>query len=279
MTFGDFRLLCSKAFPGTDADLLDNYINSRYAKVLDRRNWKGLEADARFVTVAAYSTGTVALTLGSNAVTGTGTVFTALMTGRNFRVYGDTATYTFTRTGATTATLDRNYEGTTNATAAYLIYQDTFDLAADYKQPLVNRNERCPGEIVHWTRQQLDRAAPVRLASGEPEIYCFAPDSAAGLRRAQLYPTPAYDASYPYSYIRTIARFTDADTATAIAPWVSIEMLMDFVKADCKSDQTAEAKAERELALMVVRDINIEGSKKLRMSKIYTRHRIDRVRR
>jgi hypothetical protein len=69
--------------------------------------------EAVLQTTAPYSTGTVAVTEGSAAVTGTDTVWTAGMSGREFRVTGRDEIYTFTRTGNTTGTLDRNYEGDT----------------------------------------------------------------------------------------------------------------------------------------------------------------------
>ena len=277
MTFGEFRGDMSKLAPGVDPDLLDLSINNRYQKILDRHPWKGLETEGRVVTVAAYQTGTVSLINGSAAVTGTGTIFTALMTGRKFRAIARAENYTFTHTGAATGTLDRVYEGDTAAAAGFLIYEDTYDLASNFKLPLVTRNERSPREIVHWTRAQLDRAAPARGISGEPQIYVFASDTALGLRRAQLYPVPAYAASYPYSYIKSIPRFTDADTQLPLASWIPIECLTDFVKADMKADRDAEAKAEAELLRAIVRDINIGGPQALRMHPRYTRHRLDRA--
>lgn len=284
MTFGEIRFRVSKMAPGLDPDLVDGWINDRYQTILDRRRWKGLEKDGSFVTVAAYSTGSLTLTNGSAAVTGVGTTFTAAMTARKLRVIGRSESYTFTQLGATTGTLDRLYEGDTSANLGYEIYQDTVDLAADFKEPLVDRNERRPLEIVHWTRQDLDRAAPARVISGEPQIYVFAPDKADGTRRAQLYPIPAFAASYPYSYIRKATRFLDDDSALAIFDWVSVECLLSFVQASVRGhmkDYTgatlAEQKGDAELMKMILRDERIDGPKKLRMAQKYTRHRLERT--
>lgn len=277
MTFGEFRFRCSKLYPGIDLDILDGYINDRIQKILDRRAWTGLVADGTFTTVGAYQTGTVSLTQGSAAVTGTGTTFTSGMTGRKFRAIAGAESYTFTYVSSTTGTLDRVFEGTTDATASYIIYEDTYDLPDDFKRPVVSRNERIETEIVHWTRQQLDRVAPSRQISGEPQIYCMAPNAADGTRRAQLYPIPAYAASYPFSYIMTFARFGTGDTSIEIPDWISIGMLNDFVKADVKGDAAAEAKGEAELLRMTTRDVNLEGPKKLRIAPAHARHRLERT--
>jgi hypothetical protein len=142
---------------------------------------------------------------------------------------------------------------------------------------MVSRNERRPSEIVHWTRAQLDRVAPSRQLTGEPGIYCIAPNAADGTRQAQLYPIPAYAASYPYSYIQQLPRFGSTDTALDIPEWISLECLGDFIKADIKGDKAAEAKGEAELLRMMVRDVRLEGPKALRIAPQHARHRLQRT--
>jgi len=69
-----------------------------------------------------YSTGTAAVTNDSAAITGSGTTWTALMDGMPFQVNATSEIYTVReRTSATAITLDRPYQGTTNATASYTI--------------------------------------------------------------------------------------------------------------------------------------------------------------
>jgi hypothetical protein len=62
-------------------------------------------------SVQSYSTGTVALTNGSNAITGTGTSWTSDMTGRLFIVHSGTCrqAYTFTYVSPTSGTLESTY--------------------------------------------------------------------------------------------------------------------------------------------------------------------------
>lgn len=284
MTFGEIRFFLSKLAPGVDPDLLDGWINNRYQSILDRHAWKDLEKDGTIVTVAAYQTGTVSVTLGSAAVVGTGTTFTAGMTGSKFKVTYRNESYIFTQTGATTGTLDRVYEGATDATAPFAVYQDVALLPADYKLPVIQKNERIPGEIVHWTRPQLERAAPSRVTIGEPAIYVLAPDTAAGLHQAQLYPAPQFAASYPLVYIFAVARFGDADTGLSILPFVSIQALLESVQIDIATKAGAVTTADRFarssealILKMLVRDAQLRGQGQLRMAPQYTRHRLDRA--
>ena len=106
-----------------------------------------------------YSTGTIAITNGSAAVTGTTTDWTSEMVGMVFRVDSDSSDYEITAVGSTTSiTFDRNYEGTTQASGGtykisppgvFVIQlypmpeaQLLFDYEYRYKLPrLVNNND------------------------------------------------------------------------------------------------------------------------------------------
>lgn len=73
-------------------------------------------------TTNYYETGTVSVTSGSAAVTGSGTTFTSDMVGMVFKVVGDEVEYVISGfTSATAITLDTNYDGTTNAAASYAV--------------------------------------------------------------------------------------------------------------------------------------------------------------
>ena len=79
----------------------------------------------RNLTVADYTTGTVAVTEDSATVTGTGTTFTANMVGRWFQVTTNTKDSYWYRitsyTSATVVTLESVYEGATGTTLSYKI--------------------------------------------------------------------------------------------------------------------------------------------------------------
>jgi len=76
----------------------------------------------RDLSVADYTTGTVTLTNGSKAVTGSGTTFTAAMVGRY--IQGSTDKYWYkiaSYTNATSITLEKNFGGITVAGESYTI--------------------------------------------------------------------------------------------------------------------------------------------------------------
>jgi hypothetical protein len=291
MTFGELRFRLSKLAPGIDPDVLDGAINDAYGSILARTSWKLLEAEGVIQTVAPYETGTIALTLGSLSIVGTGTTWTSGMIGRGVYIPGRNESYRFNYTDATHGALDRPYEGPTATGAAYKIYQDIYELPEDYARPFLNRNQRLPGVITHWDRKQFDG---LRLCTfGEPAIYTLAtpgpwPELQTSeeddLRRAQLYPIPDAAAGYPFTYIRRVPPFNEGDTDNPILPWVSTKALMDLVRASpevSKQDYTGadrlRASGEFEISKMLLADARLRGPQQIRMAPQYTRHRLARA--
>ncbi len=293
MTFGEIRFRLTKLCAGVDADSLDGFINDAYESILDRTGWKLLEADDHFVTVAPYAAGTIALTAGALTFIGTGTVFTADMTGMGVSIPGRSESYRFNYTDPTHGALDRAFEGGTAAASAYRLYQDVYALPADFARPLVARNERYPGLIEFRDRVAMDRGAPVRITFGEPAFWSLvSPSPLLSLQaslendrlRAKLYPIPNYAAQYPYAYVRTVPSFTEGDTETPVLPWVSTKALIDLARAAVEADRKNytgaayyTAAAEREISKMLIADSKVRGPQKLRMAGVYTRQNLARA--
>jgi hypothetical protein len=112
MTYGDIKFRLTKAFPGVDLDLIEGWINDRYAEILGELPWQRQNVKSVLVTLASYTTGAVALTQGSTAVTGVGTSWTSAMNGRALRTPPRREFYQFTYVSSTSGVLDRPYEGT-----------------------------------------------------------------------------------------------------------------------------------------------------------------------
>src|SRR5947209_17726686 len=125
-SWGQMRFLLQTSFPGLSVDLLDECLNTRYARILDFYPWKGLEVETTLNTVVPYTAGTVSVAAGSNAVTGTGTSWNGLMSGMKLRVAGQPEFYTIAIQNGTSLTLDRPYEGATAGAAAYTIFQNEY---------------------------------------------------------------------------------------------------------------------------------------------------------
>lgn len=86
-------------------------------------------------TTDDVTTGTVIVTNGSTTVTSSGNNFTDVATNPTlkwFRVVGDNTSYSIasvnTAGSPDTLTLDQTYKGDTNATASYVVFQDTYPL-------------------------------------------------------------------------------------------------------------------------------------------------------
>ena len=107
LTYGQLKFRLTKQFPGVDLDLIEGWIDDRYAEILGELPWSRQNVQSVLQTVAPYSTGTVTLAAGSNTVSLTGGAFTASMTGMAFRVTGEDDIYGFTYVDATDGLLDR----------------------------------------------------------------------------------------------------------------------------------------------------------------------------
>ena len=106
---------------------IKNVINTTVARVAREAKWRTLRRISTFDTVAAYSTGTgaVSVTNGSKNVTITGaTLLTdGVHIGRRIDLGGSTLPYVVKEiTGETTLVLNQNYDGTTSSTQTYKIF-------------------------------------------------------------------------------------------------------------------------------------------------------------
>jgi hypothetical protein len=276
-TYGDVRFRLAKAYPTVDPDLIDGWIDDRYRAILDALQWQRRRVEAILQTTAEYATGTVAVTQGSTAVTGTDTVWTAAMSGRGFRVDGRDEIYTFTRTGDTTGTLDRAYEGDDDADATYRIFQQIYALPAACR--LVESFE----DLDTMSRAELSAAAPGRPENGTPEVWAPYPDTAAGLVQVELYPIPDESVGIPYSYFADAADLSAGATSAALLPWVRPAALIAGATADIlrhlKEWQGAreyEGTYEARVADMRRSDAASRPAAAIRMANAYTDHRVRR---
>ncbi len=84
-------------------------------------------------TTPDYTTGTIAVTNGSNAVVGSGTTFTSGMVGKMVRVGSENTFYKVSAfTDATHITLSSNYTGTTASGLSYIIFSSCTDQWKDF---------------------------------------------------------------------------------------------------------------------------------------------------
>ena len=169
--YGDLEALAQ--YTGQRA-LVKRLINEAVAVVASTHEWPELWDRSFFTTVAAYTTGTVAVTEGLTTVTGTGTTFTAAMVGRKFRAGSDTAYYVIAAFVSTTeVTLEAAYQGTTATGATYSIYQDEYRLLADVDQVKLLRQLQNGVALISTHPSAFDLELPAPSSMGPASYSIF----------------------------------------------------------------------------------------------------------
>ena len=284
-TWGELREELVMEFPGIDLSLLANWLTRGYEEILDSLQWVLLEGDSILQTTAPYTTGTVALTLGSNAVTGTGTTFTSGMTGRRFWAGGE-AVYTFTQTSATGGTLDRPWEGATNATAGYSIFQARYQLGLAVKNLSAVQNPQLGADLKRLTSGEMARMQ-LAYQTGQPMYWAPAADTDETTppvyHQIDLYPVPNSSVGLPFQYVLSPYGFDGSNTSSSPLPWVSTNAIVAHARARCLRSlgKFAEAQAElmsyrAGLQQMILMETQRRPPDRIQMASRFTRHRQDR---
>ncbi len=275
MTYGTLKLRLTKAFPGISLDLIEGWINDRYEEILGELPWSRLNVQAVLETTAPYITGTVSVTLGSNAVVGTGTTWTSAMSGRAFRVPGAGLTgdgdsddggappYTFTYVSATTATLDRTFEGPSAATAAYSISQSIYPMPAACRMLEANAFSSFFGRMERLDRSQLNQTDPQRTATGTPQAWVSTMDdsSVPPNMQVELWPTPDRAIGIPFTYQSEPAELTQTTSPSLLLQvWLQPTALIEGVTARIKLHLKDYAGAPIHLGLAKAALANMRGS-------------------
>lgn len=177
-------------------------LNKAAGDVYRAHEWPERKTNGLYLTTKApYVIGTIQLTNGSTAVTGTGTVWVAGHTGMRLALSYDGASYVFTRTGATTGTLDRAYQGADGSGLAYVLYQDTYALDATVESLLVKEvvvHKQGGGPIRPVTFADFEQEWVFPVGAGTPDRFSVV-DISSDLLRIRLgtsVPDAAYDIRY-----------------------------------------------------------------------------------
>lgn len=282
LTFGELRFQCQKRHSGLDPDVLDSYINERYRRLVRRVPWQRLKIQSVIPTVAEYTAGTVAVTLGSDAITGTDTVWTAEMDGRCIRFGSDAAYYEFSYASATTGVLDRDYEGASDALASYSIWQNIFPLPADCRQLVTIRVTDVARDLDQVSAEELDEMAATRTSTGNPILYALHMDdgSAPPRQQVEVYPVPIEVTALPFWYIQDPAMFDISETSSYFPTWINPNVIYDGVAADvCGKEKDYagkklyEADFLRGMNEMLAAECERTPGAQIQMAERFTRHR------
>jgi hypothetical protein len=174
-----------------------------------------LERTARLLTMAPYTTGTVAISVGSTSLVGTDTLWN---TNNDYGVKNMRNTGKITIAGGhdiykagtpstdTAVTIGTRYVASSAASDEdYIYFEDEYALASDFLRPVDLQFFSDNRDITLISRKDFRRAFPRPNVSGRPRHACIIDDAFSGsatpVRRVQFYPYP--DATYilPYTYI------------------------------------------------------------------------------
>src|ERR1035438_4587926 len=244
-------------------------------------------------TTAPYSTGTVAVVNGSNAITLSGGTWTAAMSGMKFYLvappaaidspYPDPAVgpiYTFTFVTGTTGTLDRAYGEATNTAAPYSIFQHIYTLPANCGLLRDDAITNSFGTMKRFSWGQLNDGDATRSQTGEPWSWASHMDDASTPpnMRVEVYPVPDAVYTLPLEYTAEVVPL--GSTSTILQVWVQpaalIEGATSKIKAHLKDYPGAQfhmATAEKALNEMRRAEAQGMGPAQMQLSPYFTAYR------
>lgn len=187
------------------------------------------ERQARLLTRAQYSTGTVTITQGSATLTGTSTLWTttdvfgvanARANGK-IRIGGGLTPYVVQAVGgAGTITLSSKFTEADATAQTYVYYEDEYDLATDFLRTVDAQqfSDQMPIDLLSRTefrRRYPANSAPqsqIRVAS----IIDYAPSgNTTPIRRVKFHPPPSQALTIPYTYITANLAVSSAGVGAA----------------------------------------------------------------
>jgi len=204
---------------------VDDAMDDALSMLAAQRNWGHCETTHEFVTIAPYSTGTVAVAIGGTTVTGTGTTFPANAVGQYIEFAAERHWFEPTvRVGATDLTILNPYSNPTTAAlsgAAYKILYPLYDLPLNFaciapEEPGLFDVD-AGGETHEYVDMRLMQLLQsTRAGSGRTECYGIQPKRHdPEQQQIFLYPAPATTRRYQLVYFRRPGWFSSATPATS----------------------------------------------------------------
>lgn len=220
MAQGTFREMAREVLannPKVPYQLARRWVRDRYRSLCENYLWSFKLGQGQFGTSDVYATGTVTMTSGSTAVTGSGTTWTSAMTGRQFKV--GQFVFNFTYVSATTGTLDRAWLRPTTSARPYQIVTAYITPSDTDFHSFISIIDPANGWRLYqgFTSIELDQFDVQRTSSSTPRIVASRVYSSANVPQFEIWPHPTTQSGYPYLYEKRIADLTlDADTPPAI---------------------------------------------------------------
>lgn len=279
MTLGEIRFQLLQRHPGISLDIIDRAVINRYQEILDALPWSRLDQEQAIVSTVEYATGTVDVSNGGTAITGTGTTWDATMDGRIIRIAASAEFYSFTFVDATSGTLDRGYEGDTDTELAYRINKNLFTLDSNVRK--VNGVRLATGKLEYISPEELRALSPGRNSYGTPTRWTWAMDAESDPPQLQveLWPVPTEAETVYFSVTLDADGLEHGVTSTSMLPWTRPACLLAGCNAELyevagklAQQDRAEARFGKLLSDMKRIECDRIGPARLRFSDHYTRH-------
>jgi hypothetical protein len=193
------------------------FINDSYRRIIDARMWAGLMVKGQVVVPNTTTQGTVAVTTGSQTVTGAGTAWTTNLIGQQFRIGFSNPTYTVIacdpNTTPQTLTLDLPWGGIAYTGAGYQIYQSIVSLGYNIKRLLAMVNQAQGYRLkLGMPQEVLNIFDTWRTQTGWTWMAAHFTPSSSGDIQYELYPSPTFQQAFPFlAYVQPPDMVNDND--------------------------------------------------------------------
>ena len=208
-----------------NTDYSKGITNDSYTRTLPRvEDWNALVTEDTLQMIAAYNTGTVAVTVGSTSVTGTGTTFTTAMTseaGYKIKISGNRDIYKFDYISPTSGIITPSLSAPNDITAGtFEVFKDEYDLAADFDRFLKNgsvyvySDGRIQDVIKEVPRDMFREDFSTGKSDPIRRVLQTRNNSVTGRKMVRVNPWPATAYNYPYEYTKKISPMSDYQIGT-----------------------------------------------------------------
>ena len=186
------------------------------------------ERQGRLIIRPTYTTGTVSITNGDTALTGSSTVWTttdaygianARANGK-MTINGGREPYVVSSVGgAGSITLSSKFTESTVSGGTYVYFEDEYDLASDFLRPVDAQtfSDECSIDLI--PRTEFRRRYPLNSTPGRPRVACIVDYAPSGnttpIRRVKFYQPSSTAMTVPYTYITSNLAVSASGTAAA----------------------------------------------------------------
>lgn len=233
LNFGQMLRQVTTYHSGLDAETAGRMINDRYRALLGTRSWYGKKIKGEISIGPNYSTGQATVTNGSNVIQGTGTNWTPVLVGQQFRINFTFPYLTITavNTSMQQITTDLPFYGN-NQTSGYYILQAYVELDAN-----IERMKWAVNQQMGWN--MYVNALPVecvntwdtwRTYQGWSTHFVTRPPTPKGAYQIEVWPSPFQAQVFPYeAYKKPPSLVNDADS---VLPFIRSDIVVIGATAD-----------------------------------------------